>query len=226
MIERDARRRKPGPEAVPLDPLLSAAAEVFAEQGFADATVAAIATRGNTTKPTLYKHFSDKATLYERCLEREFEHARQHLFAAYGRAEDLTIDDEVAADVAAFFDYAAARPHGFRLIVEMRDAGPPSDLRDRFNEAIVSRVADRMGAVVGVDPEAPAIRQLAAMVVGASVYAARESLLVSGVDPGEAIAIAARFIAGGLRALMESAPNPAVSPSAPSAPSAHEGLER
>jgi TetR/AcrR family transcriptional regulator len=52
------------------DRILFAAAKLFADKGFAAASVREIVEAAGVTKPTLYYHFKDKADLYLRIMER------------------------------------------------------------------------------------------------------------------------------------------------------------
>jgi AcrR family transcriptional regulator len=176
--------------------VLAAAAEVFAESGYDGASVVEIARRAHTSKPTIYKHFGDKAGLYRSCLESEIAVAREFLFDAYTRAESESIADEVTADVVAFFDYARERPHGFRLIVDDTHRGPGGESAQDFTDSVIDRIVRRLAARTGLDTSSTALRQIAAMLVGASVYSAREALLVSHADPAAASRLASDFMSG------------------------------
>ena len=176
--------------------MLLAAAEVFADNGYDGASVAEIARRAQTSKPTLYKHFGDKAGLYRACLDVEVAVAQDFLFEAYARAESESIADEVTADVVAFFDYARIRPHGFRLIVDDSHRGPGGEVAQSFSDTVIARIARRLAERTGIEASSPVLRQIGAMLVGASVYAAREALVVSHADPVEASRLAAQFMTG------------------------------
>jgi len=191
-----SRRRRPGPAPIPREPVLAAAAEVFAVAGYDGASVAEIARRAGTSKPTIYKHFGDKARLYRACLDVEVAIARDFLFDAYARAESESIADEVTADVVAFFDYARTRPHGFRLIVDDTHRGPGGQAAQAFTDSVIDRIVGRLAARTGVEPTSAVLRQIAAMLVGASVYSAREAILVSHTDPAAASRLAAEFMSG------------------------------
>jgi AcrR family transcriptional regulator len=102
---RPAGRRPGGrrsPAARPTDEqLLDAARMVFAERGFQQATMEAIAARANSTKPTLYAHFGDKDALYHSTVSREAAALRQWVTTAYQSATTLSIDQQVDVYVMA-----------------------------------------------------------------------------------------------------------------------------
>ena len=67
----EPRRATPSPS--PRDRILEAAAESFAEHGFAGARVDEIARRAQINKAMLYYHVGDKEELYQAVLVRNFE---------------------------------------------------------------------------------------------------------------------------------------------------------
>lgn len=61
--------------------LVAAAADVFAECGFAGASLDQIAGRAGLTRGALYHHFADKAAVYDAVLRREADHVMGPLMA-------------------------------------------------------------------------------------------------------------------------------------------------
>lgn len=163
--------------------------------------MADVAERAGVTKPTLYKYFGDKAAIYRESLQWEASRAQTFLIDRYTRAPHTSISAEVAADVDAFFDYARAHPAGFRLLLELTDSGPGSDIRDELVDNLTTHLAGRMADHLGSGEPGSALRQVAAMIIGASIYSARQSIAGPTPDPGTASALASTFIAGGLEAL-------------------------
>ncbi|MBN1425620.1 TetR/AcrR family transcriptional regulator [Candidatus Fermentibacteria bacterium] len=76
------------------DKILAAAADVFAERGFAGASVDEMARRSGVNKAMLYYHVGDKQALYTAVLARNIDHVKGVLSsaidAADGPAERLT----------------------------------------------------------------------------------------------------------------------------------------
>lgn len=126
------------------DALLDAAAAVFAEAGYHAATMAAIAARAGSTKPTLYAHFVGKEALHRQVLEREADRCRRWLFERYGAAAGLPLREQVAFDVRALFDYVAEWPTGFRLLFGEANAGPAYPVRAQLTAELADRVALRL----------------------------------------------------------------------------------
>jgi AcrR family transcriptional regulator len=69
--DRDARR----------EAILDAAAEVFLEEGFAAASMSAIATRVGGSKGTLYNYFKSKEALFEAYIRRHCAWQQEAMFA-------------------------------------------------------------------------------------------------------------------------------------------------
>lgn len=197
---------RPGPVPIPVDRLLTTAISEFARCGYAATTMQAVAKAARVTKPTLYSRFRDKAELYDACLSWEADHAIEFLFTAYDRAEHLQGPDEGAANVQALFDYARARPDGFRLLADTDPSSPVSTHRDRAMNAVISRLANRITPTkpdAGVDE--PLTAQITAMAVVVALEAARESVIRPGPDPATASNVAAAFVAGGIRSALKAA---------------------
>lgn len=74
--------RKPAPEADARDRILAAAAEVFADIGFAGARVDEIAARAGVNKAMLYYHVGDKDKLYATVLTETIDRVPPILRAA------------------------------------------------------------------------------------------------------------------------------------------------
>ena len=71
--------------------LLDAAREVFAEQGFADASIAEVVRRAKSSVGSLYHHFGGKSELYFALWQ---EHQAAHDQAASGAVVGCLIDHE------------------------------------------------------------------------------------------------------------------------------------
>src|SRR5436305_491795 len=115
-----------------VDALLDAACVEFAHSGYHGTTMASIARRAQSTKPTLYAHLGSKDALHRVVLDREADHCRQWLFARYEAAVDLPLAEQVTANVHALFDYVAAHPEGFRLLFGSDNAGATVEVRQEL----------------------------------------------------------------------------------------------
>jgi AcrR family transcriptional regulator len=170
---------------------------VFARDGYAAATVDAIAAEAGTTKPTLYARFGSKEKLYEAAVENEAAAVRGQLFAAYDRAADLSMGAFVAEAVEAWFAFATERPDGMKLLFVGDHVGVETPAGQATTDAIIGRVAHfvedftirRGGAPIG---EAGLV--IAAMIVGSCVQAIRRCLADPSLDPVATAALTTNFL--------------------------------
>jgi AcrR family transcriptional regulator len=82
--------------------LVEAARELFARDGYAETSLAAVAARANVTKGAVYHHFEGKQQLFEAVFTREVERMATPLVAAYARKKDSW--DAFNAACRAFLD--------------------------------------------------------------------------------------------------------------------------
>jgi len=99
MTERDKT-------AAPAERILGAAMDVFAAEGFAGATMEAIAKQARVNKAAIYYHVGGKAELYDTVLRRFFGDTADVLEAAVDGAKDAkeAISSLIAAAAAQFRD--------------------------------------------------------------------------------------------------------------------------
>ncbi|HEX3792179.1 MAG TPA: TetR/AcrR family transcriptional regulator [Pseudonocardiaceae bacterium] len=208
MSENGAAQRTNGrgrsPAARPTDDeLLDAARAVFADRGFAQATMEAIAERANSTKPTLYAHFGDKVALYQAAFTREATALGEWLVTVYDAGADQPVPEQVRGYVMALFRYATVQPDGFRLLFEGSPEDEMSPARQGMVDLITRFVAKRVRSYlrqVGREP-GPSAELLAAMMVGLVSSAAHLTLKVEGLDPIAAGELATSFIQASVRHL-------------------------
>jgi AcrR family transcriptional regulator len=104
------------------DLILNGGMQVFAEQGYHDASMAEIARAAGITAAVIYDHFSSKQELHEVLLETQTE----ALIAFVGQS--VITASEVPAErmrtgIDAFFSFVESHPFAWRIL--FRD--PPSD---------------------------------------------------------------------------------------------------
>jgi len=178
--------------------LLAAACAVFARDGFAGATVDAIAASCGATKPTLYARFGSKADLYRATIVHERDVFLTRLFAAYAAAEDLPVEEIVERAVFAWFDFADRNPDGFRLLLAAVPEAPAADLIEEMRTAVVARVTGLIeGAMGRLGQQHPDTAGLvAAMIVGACIDGARYLQGDPGMTPARAAKVGTAFVVG------------------------------
>ncbi|MFJ7219341.1 TetR/AcrR family transcriptional regulator [Amycolatopsis sp. NPDC098790] len=199
--DRSSTRRSPA--ARPTDgELLDAARAVFAERGYAQATMDLIAARADSTKPTLYAHFGDKAALFRATVSREVAALRNWILTAYETASASPLEDRVRLAVMAMFRYARAHPAGFRMLFDSA-VDEMSDERRTLADTVTAHVVDRVREHLlahGRTP-GPGADLLAAMMVGLVGRAAMHVSHSPGVDPIAAGELATGFVMAAVRGL-------------------------
>lgn len=191
-----AARRRAGARPDKRRAILDAALQVFAHDGFADASVEEIARRAGVAKPTVYNHFGDKRTLFLEVIteyaRRSGERVSEIVDSIDVRTEDLraelerlgasisgcVTDTEGAAVIRLQF---AESPRFGDAVDSIRDAG-----RDRTMDRLAGKFAQlaATGRLRADDP-ARAARHFMALVqdevLVRSAYGARP------LDPADAV---------------------------------------
>jgi AcrR family transcriptional regulator len=199
--DRSSARRSPAARPSD-DELLDAARAVFAERGYTQATMDLIADRADSTKPTLYAHFGDKAALFRATVTREAAALRNWVFTAYETAGSRPLEDRVRLSVMAMFSYAGAHRESFRLLFDSA-VDEMSDERRALADTIATHVVTRVREHLlthGRTP-GPGAELLAAMMVGLVGRAAMHVSHTPGVDPLAAGELATGFVMAALRGL-------------------------
>src|SRR3954452_1260399 len=89
-----------------------AATEVFAEHGYAAASIDEIATRSGVSAPVGYDHFASKEDLYRRLLERQ----RDDLVAFWAQRLPLPEGPQALEGlIDAYYEYVEAHPFAYRM---------------------------------------------------------------------------------------------------------------
>ena len=185
------------------DLLLDAARDVFHANGYHATSMEAIAQQADATKPTLYSHFGSKDQLYRACLVREADKLREWLFAAYESASGLSMEEQVKADMVAFFRYASEHPAGFGLLFGDVTSGPNAEIRDELVLSISGQIAMRIRAYYTLRalpaPEQSA-ELLASMLAGIAIHGGRQALALE-LPPHEVGLFATALAHAGLKHL-------------------------
>lgn len=145
----EGRRLPPGSHGIPADVvarnqrerLVAAMAEVCAERGYAEATVAAVAKRAGVSSLTFYKQFADKRA----CVLAAHRELLGRLLEEVDRVREGERSSEAkrrATVRAALAIFAADAPSARLLTVEIFAAGPEGSKR---HDAMVEAFAERLG---------------------------------------------------------------------------------
>lgn len=154
--------------------LLSAAADVFARQGYAEATAEAVAREAGMSKATFYEHFSNK----EECIMAVFDDYASYVLTRLAQSVDGEFPnyrERVRARVRSFFETVLERRNAAQtMLVEIIGAGPVAAER---RDAILDVIAD---AIYRDNQEA-------APKYGAPRYASRDDAFVCVIAVAELI---------------------------------------
>ncbi len=97
--------------------VLDAAQAIFAEGGFADASMAAIAARAGVSKAVLYDCFpGGKQEIYFSLLDRGEKVFLEHMLEVLDHTNRLPLEEALREGLLAFLNYAEIIPTGFRII--------------------------------------------------------------------------------------------------------------
>lgn len=126
--------------------VLDAALEIFAEGGFADASMAAIADRAGVSKAVLYDCFPNgKQEIYEALLERGEERFLEHMMGVLSQTAKMPMEQSLREGLDAFLRYAEENPLGFRVIFGEAGSADPEIIKrsERTHERIVKKMDER-----------------------------------------------------------------------------------
>jgi AcrR family transcriptional regulator len=159
-----------------------------------------IAAHAGTTKPTLYARFGSKEELFAAALRREHRLFTERLFAAYDSGADEPFRKRLHRWNAAGFDFVRERPDGFRLISEGERYPAAAEIVQHAIDERIDRIAKLVVEISG-RPEGSGPRLVAAMIVGAHRWCAREAVRDPDLRVDDAAALCESFLHGALRNL-------------------------
>ena len=177
-------------QAVTRRNLLDAAAEVFAEVGFRNATVREICQRAGANVAAINYHFGDKEKLYLEVLRRSQEQAFQKFPPDYGVEPGASAEQKLRAFVRSFllriFDEGCTAHHGKMMSREMID--PTTALDALIEEKIrpqAMQLASIVRELVGPQVEDETVRLCAMSIVSQCVFHHHCRPVVSRLFPGQ-----------------------------------------
>jgi AcrR family transcriptional regulator len=136
--------------------LTAVAREVFAEKGFAGASVEEVAHRGQVSKPVVYEHFGGKDGLYAAVVNVEMSELLGRISRELS-AVDVAHPRELLAHAAiAFLGYVEERTDGFRVLVRDSPVSGSSGFASLLGElagrveAVLERDFARLDMEVGL----------------------------------------------------------------------------
>ena len=135
--------------------LLDAAAQRFAEAGYAGASLRSIADHAQVTPAMVHYYFGTKEGLYQALLERSFARLLPQVSAT--ASDDQTIESTAAQLLALGHERLLGQPWIAPLLLRevLSDGG---SFRDRFVELFASRAAERLVAAFAAGIEGGELR--------------------------------------------------------------------
>ena len=131
--------------------VLDAALEIFAEGGFADASMQAVADRAGVSKAVLYDCFpGGKQEIYYALHERGEHTFMDHMVNVLEGTKSLSVEEGLRQGLSAFLEYAEIHPHSFRVIFgEAGTRDPEVALRaERTREQIVALMREKTHSII------------------------------------------------------------------------------
>jgi AcrR family transcriptional regulator len=155
--------------------MLAVAQQVFAERGFRAASVDAIASGAEISKPMLYAYFGSKEGLYRACMQQSRAALVEALDAAAASSDQP--DQRLWAGLLAFFTFVEQEPEAWAILAGEAGAGGGALAADgaearREIAATVGGLLRDAAAAEGADKQALAATEP----LGLALVGAAESL--------------------------------------------------
>lgn len=117
------------------DQLLDAALSLIVESGFPAVSIAAVAERGDVTRPVVYDLFASREEVVAELIERESRRMHEAVERSLSAADpESAAAERFSAILARFLTEVRAMPDTWRLVYFPIDGVPPA-LRDRVEKA-------------------------------------------------------------------------------------------
>jgi AcrR family transcriptional regulator len=189
------------PAARRREQLLEVALEVFARQGYHQASMNEIAEAAGVTKPVLYQHFDSKQELYLELLHDVADKLTEAVLK--GTAEATGPHDQVERGFRAFFEWMAEKPARFGILFSGDTLREPAFSKVAYDtERTTAEAIARLIDVEGMDDDHRLI--LGYSLVGMSEVLCRQWLNDGiTVDPREMAAQLANLAWVGLRGVRQ-----------------------
>ena len=184
--------------------LLEAAEAVFAEQGYADASIVKITERAGVGQGTFYLYFESKLELFEELVDDLNRRVRRAM--TEGAQRGATRLDAEAEGFRAFFAFTAEHPALYRVIREA-EYHAPGAMRRHYTRIVEGYIAGltaarEQGEIGDIDPTvaAWALMGVGEMIGMRWVLWNRDTESAPGVVPDDVFDELMRFIRGAVGA--------------------------
>ena len=185
------------PRAIRERQILGLAEDLFAEQGYANASMDELARRAGVSKPVIYALVGSKERLYRRCVERHSEMLAARIATEAGRADGP--EAQLRAGILAFFAFVNEHRRVWEALTW--DASPfaveAAAIRRRQTELAVTLLRDA-AARLGATPDAQRLDAVAHALNGAVEALARWWRDHQSISPEELTDMAVDLLLPGL----------------------------
>lgn len=134
--------------------VLDAAEAVFAESGYAGATMAAIASRAGVSTGNLYRYFASKDALFDTLFPESFAEELLRLLRKRVRSltlapDLLALDASAEADAAELLAFWVDNRRKVIVLLDRADGSPFASFRERFVDELVRPTSDALRGAAG-----------------------------------------------------------------------------
>lgn len=146
MPARAQKRRLSKPDRRRL--IEQAAAELFAERGYAATTLEQIAAAAGVSRPLLYKHFSDKKELHLTLIGQHRDALLGRL--AQGLGEPAPLGERIQRVADAWFSYVEENPFAWSML--FRDTTGDPEVKGFYRD-MQATARETLAALIRAEPE-------------------------------------------------------------------------
>jgi AcrR family transcriptional regulator len=155
--------------------VLRAAADLFAQHGYAGTRLEDIAAAAGVTKPIVYRHFDSKKALYLALLSKHEQDFPTFVVDVEGELADLPVEDVARAILSRWLDYVRENSHAWLML--FRDSSGDAEIqvfrlhvRTRAREVMVTLVAAQAGDRMPPDQIEPTAELLRSGLAGLALW--------------------------------------------------------
>jgi len=136
--------------------LLAAAAEVFAEKGYRDATIAEICEKTKANIAAVNYHFGDKETLYREAWRYSFSESIKAHPPDGGVSGDAPPEERLRGQIAALLHRVADENNNKEFLIVQREFANPTGLLNEIMEEVIRPLQEQTQALIRelIGPEA------------------------------------------------------------------------
>lgn len=128
--------------------LLAAAAEVFADKGYRDATIADISERAKANIAAVNYHFGDKETLYREAWRYSFSESIKAHPPDGGVSGNAPPEERLRGQISALLHRVADEDNNKEFLIVQREFANPTGLLNEIMEEVIRPLQEEMQALI------------------------------------------------------------------------------